>query len=299
VQCAPCNAIKIYFDEKFTDRQIIVSAVATKKHPEKTQGAQTIRIQVLTAKAFINREASSLPPAFVPQVSSAEASSLEEARLVSQPEAALPDAARVSARDERLRAEQVRADWAGPQADAQFAPAAPRAWPQAGSVPAVASLVLERVGLAPADWAQAAPRAAVRYAPAPLLALWVQHELMVLLADLLPAGSARAVPPRAADWAEPEQLAVHSQQAAPGGLPACPWLASQVSPEAPPSPPGALPPRSRDVNSPSAGGPAARRDALPSPFAARQTKAAAAAESSSRPPAGSSPLPAAQPHGPR
>jgi len=229
---------------------------------------------------------------------------LEEAALVSLPEAELPDAARVSARDERLRAEQVRADSAVPQADAQFAPAAPRAWLQDGSVPAVVSLVLERAGLAPDDSAQVVPRVCVRYAPAALLALWAQGDPVVLLADLLPAGSERAVPPRAADSAEPEQLPAHSQQAALvaqhlAGLPACPLLASQVSPEAPPSPPGALPPRSRDVNSPSAAGPAARRDALPSPVAARQTKAAAAAESSSRPPAGSSPLPAAQPHGPQ
>jgi len=242
---------------------------------------------------------------------------LAEARLVSLPEAAWPDAARVSARDVRLRAEQVRAS-AVPQADAPFAPAAPRAWLQDGSVPAVVSLVLERVGLPPDDSARAARRAGVRCAPAALLALRVQDETVGLLADLLPDGSARAVPPRAADSAEPEPLAVHSQQAAPdglpaasqaqppaaqlaqhlAGLPACPWLVSQVSPEAPPSRPGALR-RSRDVNSPSAAGPAARRDALPSPFAAQQTKAAAAAESFSRPPAGSSLLPAAQPHGPQ
>jgi hypothetical protein len=242
---------------------------------------------------------------------------LEEAALASLPEAALPDAALVSARDARLRAEQVQAS-ALPQADAQFAPAAPRAWLQDGSVPAVVSLVLERVGLPPDDSAQAVRRAGVRYAPAALLVLWVQDETVVLLADLLPDGSERAVPPRAADSAEPEQLAVHSQQAAPdglpaasqaqppaaqlaqhlAGLPACPWLVSRVSPEAPPSPPGALR-RSRDVNLPSAAGPAARRGSLPSPFAARQTKAEAEAESSSRPPAGSSLLPAAQPHGPQ
>jgi hypothetical protein len=243
---------------------------------------------------------------------------LEEALLASLPEAALPDAALVSARDARLRAEQVRAS-ALPQADAQFAPVAPRAWPQDGSVPAVVSLVLERVGLPPDDSVQAVRRAGVRYAPAALLVLWwVQDETVVLLADLLPDGSARAVPPRAADSAESEQLAAHSQQAVPdglpvasqaqppaaqlaqhlAGLPACPWLVLQVSREAPPSPPGALR-RSRDVNSPSAAGPAARRGVLPSPFAARQTKAAAAAESSSRPPAGSSLLPVAQPHGPQ
>ena len=113
---------------------------------------------------------------------------MEEAALVSLPEAALPDAVRVSARDERLRAEQVRADWAGPQADAQFAPAAPRAWLQDGSVPAVVSLVLERVGLPRDDSAQAVRRAGVRYAPAALLVLWVQDETVVLLADSLPDG---------------------------------------------------------------------------------------------------------------
>jgi hypothetical protein len=112
---------------------------------------------------------------------------LEEAALVSLPEAALPDAARVSARDARLRAEQVRAS-ALPQTDAQFAPAAPRAWLQDGSVPAVVSPVLERVGLPRDDSAQAVRRAGVRYAPAALLVLWVQDETVMLLADSLPDG---------------------------------------------------------------------------------------------------------------
>lgn len=155
---------------------------------------------------------------------------MEEETPVSQPEEvcapagarpaqALPGAAQVSALQAWLRAALVPADSAVPQADAQFAPVAPQVWLQDGSVQAVVSPVLERAALAPA-----APQAGARYAPVAPLALWVQDDPVVWLADLaradsLPADWARAVPPEA-DSAEPEQSAAHSQPAEPDGLPA-------------------------------------------------------------------------------
>jgi hypothetical protein len=123
---------------------------------------------------------------------------------------------------------------------------------------------------------------------------------------LPPAGSPQdelvpVLPPD--DSAAPrEQRAVHSQQAAPDDSPAdspvrpqadqvepqqadssaCPSLASQVLLEVQPSLLGALPQMLPDANLPLAACPVARRDALPSPVAARQTMAEAEAESSSR-----------------
>jgi hypothetical protein len=201
-----------------------------------------------------------------------------------------------------------------PRAGAQCAQAAQRVWFQDGSAPAAVSPELERdaQALLPDDSGLAVPQADVPFALAVQLALRVQWDgsaLAVVSREPEPEQHAPVLQPD--DLAAPqEQRAAHSQRAAPdgsrvdsrapmqaapvaqqqAGWSVCPSLASQVSPEAQPLPPDVRLRMLPDANSPLAACPAGRRDALPWPVAARQTKAEVEAESSSQLPA-DSPLP--------
>jgi hypothetical protein len=86
---------------------------AEKKHPEKTPGCSERFPSTFEAASFINPEASFLPPAFSPQVSSVLAPSLEEAPpALLPPEEAYGSAADAHSAQELPDAEQACSGWA-------------------------------------------------------------------------------------------------------------------------------------------------------------------------------------------